>query len=172
MSLIKYLLTEIAQTGSITVYHATNDPEQSFKKNNKIFTSTSKKFVLSYGDNIFELTINPKNTFYSTDVKDIEKLYKKGFLLGDPYLDSEIDMYPNIKDHYVIDNYEGYYPSAEDFIKGTEMMGNTWEPIERTRGVVDWIERNNYDCIYLLEDGAETYFILDMSIIKSIKEIE
>ena len=172
MGLIKYIIKEIASTGLITVYHGTDNSDQSFYKDDKLFTSVSKEFTHSYGERIFELKIDIKNPFDSTDINDIKKLYDNGFTLTDPYLYDDTNQVEFLLEKgYTYDLDKDEFPTAEDFMGTVDYLMNTWEPIEYTHGVVDWIERNNFDSIYLLEDGVETYFILDMNIIKSIKEI-
>jgi hypothetical protein len=153
---LRQIIREVLTQGTLQkpiYYHGTNSTLEDTLKKDYVFISTSRLFSKNYGENVFELNANLGKIFYSYKLDDIKKIYSAGFFLTDPYLDQSDD------------NFEGYnyklqrYDTPEDFIKVSDQTNNTWEPIEKTEGVVNWIFSNGYDSIAILEDGILNYLI-------------
>lgn len=173
MSLKKLIIEEVSDNNiEIIAYHGTN---MEYDEDDKIFVSLSKNFADDYGYTIFQISFTPEKIFDSTSLRDIKLLYDNGFKLTDEYIDRDPfgSEWLLEKGLYYFDEESGtgYYPTAEKFIEAINHLGNTWEPIEMTQGVIDFIEGKGYDCIYLIEDGIENYFILEPEIINGVKEI-
>lgn len=155
-------------------FHGTDDMEQlkyDLKNDGILFFSKDYRFSKDYGKYLLKVTIKNNNFFDSFDKNDIKKLYDDGFILEDPYFMYEDDVDNSIKDYVRFDDFgDGYYPTAEDFYNATNMMNNTWEAIENTRGVVEHL-LGNYDGAIIYEDGIENLMTTgnNIKIIKQIK---
>ena len=141
-----------------TLYHGTDyssDPSNMFG-DPPYFFSTSKQFAEDYGTYVYEADVNLGKVFDSTSLDEVKKIYDAGYKLTDPYMTSG-DGVVNIKSEYY-DYKNNYYPTAEHFINGAaNIFKNTWEAIESTYGVIDWITSNGYDSILITEDGIVNY---------------
>ena len=136
-----------------------NDNEYSFFAENKSFAE-------DYGDYIWKCTFSPLNIFTSYKSEGIHELYNNGFKLRDYYIEDNWDTLVDSGD-VVIGLYDYSsdmeiddmgYKSAEDTMKSPYIGSDTWEMIEKTDGVLDYI-LSKYDGILLLEGGEKTYYI-------------
>lgn len=148
----KPMIKEARKT--ITLYHGTNHPE-SLDGNGYVFLSTQKSFSESYGDLIFECEVDLGNVFKTWEPKNIKDIYAAGFKLTDDYITSSYDESDEIAQYYDFKN--DYYPTAESFINGPFFGSDTWEAIEHTRGLTDWIF-SKYDSIAIFEGGVVNYY--------------
>lgn len=127
------------------------------------FFSESKKFAIDYGNYIWKCTFEPLNLFVSYDTKSIIELYDSGFKLRDTYIEFNWDGL----DDYIYDLYDydlntnpdvWGYKSANSLINSPYFGSDTWEMIENTNNVLDYI-LSKYDGVILLEGGEKTYYI-------------
>jgi hypothetical protein len=136
----------------VTFYHGTNEGINKFTDQDNIFITSDLDFVERFGVFIYSLKVDLGNIFDSTNINHIQKLYDVGFKIRDPYLDSDWDDmdYDFEKDEY---------PSAKSFINSPHTRKNSWNGIELTDGVIDWIFDNGYNSILLTEDYIKNYLI-------------
>jgi len=130
------------------------------------FFAEDLSFAEDYGDNVWVCEFSPLNLFVSYEKKYIEELYDNGYILSDEYVE---DMWEKQTDNmgkiynYNIPNVENGYKTASDFLASTG--SDTWESIEKSHGVMDYI-LSKYDGVILLEGGQVTYYIRTDKIIK------
>lgn len=169
----------------LTLYHGSKINHQFKSDLAMTFLTTDLDFTnntLYGGTNGYkyqvEVTIN--KLFDSTNCRDIEKLYAAGYKLSDPYLNIEdnIDGHDEFGYDDEYDLYEGFgyeekdvYKTASSFCNSKTIKNNTWETIEESDGVLDWISKN-YDAILLLERGIKNYLILKKDNIKKVNLIK
>jgi hypothetical protein len=158
MKILKYKDFLLESKNIIKLFHGTS--KNKFKReDNLIFLSEDSEFAKSYGEKVYIIQVDLGNIFDSLNIKHIKKLYKAGFKLTDPYISDwgeEVETYD-------YDNEE--YPTAEDFIEST-YSNDTWNPIESTDGVIDWILSNNFDSILITESGINNYIVNKNRILK------
>lgn len=130
------------------------------------FFAKDKSFAEDYGDYIWKCSFEPVNLFVSYDKNSIKELYDNGFKLRDEYIESNwgkagtsyqdvIDLY----DYNEQENFDNWgYKSAEHLISSPYFHSDTWEMIEHSDGVLDYII-SKYDGVVLLEGGQLTYYI-------------
>jgi hypothetical protein len=149
------------QTFNFTIlYHGTSDDKEIIDRN-YIFLSTSPTFAKEYGKNILQVTVNVGKIFNSLLLQDVQLLYKNGFKLYDPNVDEDWD---DIGYNFKKDEFS----TAKAFIN-SPTNDNTWDAIESTEGVIEWIFNNGFDSILITEDAVENY-ICKKSNIKSIEK--
>lgn len=120
------------------------------------FFSTEKHFAEDYGENIFEVKLLTNNVFNSIDPRKIHELYDNGYTLTDDYAEDSGNM--DFYSTYDFDNDE--YPTAEAFLQSPHSNSDTWEVIEHSHGVLDYI-MSKYDVAIIYEGGIENYYIDD-----------
>ena len=145
-------------TDIITLYHGT-DSEKLVIKRDYIFLSTSPMFAKEYGQNLLQVKVNVGKVFNSLLLSDIKILYDNKYKLTDPNIDDEWD---DIGYDFTNDEFE----TAQAFID-SPTNGNTWDAIESTEGVIEWLFNNGYDSIIITEDNVQNYICKR----KNIKEI-
>lgn len=132
--------------------------------NDYSFFAKDKSFAEDYGDYIWKCIFKPLDLFISHKAESIKELYDNGFKLRDNYIEfnwgnSTTD---NIRDLYDYDEnkpFDSYgYKSYKHVIKSPYFQGDTWEMIEHTTGVLDYI-LSKHDGVELLEGGQITYFV-------------
>ena len=144
----------------ITLYHGTSDDKEIIDRD-YIFLSTSPTFAKEYGDKILQVSVNIGKIFNSLSLQDIQLLYKNGFKLYDPNVDEDWDDigYDFNKDEF---------KTPKAFIN-SPTNDNTWDAIESTDGVVEWIFNNGFGSILVTENMVENY-ICKKENIKSIEK--
>lgn len=160
MIFLRKLIREVLSESEniLTLYHGSND--ENFEKYDKIFLSTDMDFAKSYGNKLFEVLVDVGNVFDSTNIKYIRLLYDNGFKLTDPYIEKEED---DDIEGYDFEN--NYYTTPKSFAM-SKYNSTTWNPIEKTKGVIDWIFNNGFDSILITEDGVKNYLVKTKYIIK------
>ncbi len=143
-----------------TLYHGTSDNKKEFQNDDIIFLSTSSTFAKKYGDKLLIIKADLGNVFNSLEFNDIQLLYKNGFKLYDPNVDEDWD---DIGYDFNKENFR----TAKAFIN-SPTNNNTWDAIESTESVIDWIFNNGFDSILVTEDNIENY-ICKKNNIKSIE---
>lgn len=138
------------------LYHGTNSNINSFDTINKLFyLSTDPEFSIFFGNNLYEISIAPKRVFDSRDEENKKKILE---LYGSD----------NLKE-LCNDNFIEKFNSNE-----------TWEWLEELinkKHFLDWLLKNNYDCVLITEYGdihnpTINYIIWDEKLIKNINEIK
>ena len=140
----------------LVLYHGSEVP-QNFSSDRILFLSSSKFFSSGYGNYLYEVTIKPKNMFYSTSDKDMEKLIDE--MIPDKYYDPYEDK---------------YYEDFEDYKENNPFKySDTWEGIEYIikKYGIEIFSDEKYDCLLITEGGETNYIIFNKSVIINIKEI-
>lgn len=127
----------------------------------------------------YTVDLNPKKVFNSTNCDDIALLYKAGYKLSDPYLHIEDNDdgpdefgWEDDDDNFLYESDDfDVYPTAQSFCNSKTIQNNTWEAIEESHGVLDWISKH-FDAIVILERGFVNYIVYNESCIKDIKRIQ
>lgn len=121
------------------------------------FFSVDENFALFYGHIIYKMELLTNNIFDSTIPDNIRLLYKEGFYLTDDYIiesGADEEDYPTY--NFKMDRFD----TAEDFINANHFGSDTWEVIEHSHGVMEWIA-GNYDGCLILEGGYVNYYIFE-----------
>jgi hypothetical protein len=147
---IKTFESFVQNTNIKTLYRGTDHPKD-FTENRMVWAATDLSVAKGYGDNVYELEVDLGRVFDSLSVKDLTILLDEGFELIDTYDDTE----------YTHEN-------IADLAHGSD----TWETIENSYGVMDYLE-GNYDSIRIVEGGSEVNYILfnPKTFIKNYKEL-
>jgi len=148
------LFENFKQFKGTIIYHGT---EKVHDIKDAHFFSKDEIFALDYGHIIYKMELLTDNIFDSTIVDNIRLLYNEGFHLTDDYIiDSGADesQYPT----YNFD--EDRFDTAEDYINNPNFSSDTWEAIEHSHGVMDWVA-SKYDGVLILEGGYVNYYIFD-----------
>ena len=118
------------------------------------FFSEDKNFAGDYGNYVISAVLNTNNVFNSLDNRNILKIYNEGLKLYDEYSDTTF----NTPDEY--------------FNSDLNQMGSdTWDIIESSHGVLDWI-MGIYDACYITEGGVANYYINDpFTYLKILKKV-
>ncbi|MCK9417740.1 hypothetical protein M0Q97_13940 [Candidatus Dojkabacteria bacterium] len=147
-----------------TLYHGTSDNKQEYiDDKDYIFLSISPRFAQDYGDKLLQVKVNIGKVFNSLSLSDIQLLYKNGFKLYDPNVDEEMD---DIGYNFNKDEFK----TAKAFIN-SPTNNNTWDAIESTECVIEWIFNNGFDSILITEDDVENYICKKQNI-KNIEPYE
>lgn len=166
MKLRKFIATTIREylnenvNNIKTLYHGTSDNKKEFQNDDIIFLSTSPTFAKNYGNNLLQIQVDLGTVFNSLELSHIQLLYKNGFKLYDPNVDEDWD---DIGYNFNKDEFK----TAKAFIN-SPTNNNTWDAIESTEGIVDWIFNNGFNSILVTEDGIENY-ICKRNNIKSVE---
>lgn len=128
-------------TDNQIVYHG-SPTEHDFSKGgdvyNGTFFSTRKADSLSYGKHLYKVTLQPDLKLFDTrKIEDCQLLIDKFGELYDDYFDKNEQ-----SDQYYITTPEQLSNNADN-----------WNPIERTDGVLDWLN-DNYDGVMIFEGGT------------------
>tara|TARA_X000000368_G_scaffold370435_1_gene319575 strand:- start:526 stop:1020 length:495 start_codon:yes stop_codon:yes gene_type:complete len=116
------------------------------------FFSENKNFTNDYGGYIIQAVLDTDNVFNSLDDRNIIKLFEEGFELYDNHSDTTFKTY----NEYIDSNIE---------------YSDTWDIIENSDGVLEWI-MSNYDACYITEGGQANYYINQpFKYLKDIKEL-
>ena len=134
--------------------------------NNYSFFSEDKSFAEDYGDYIWKCVFKSLNLFISYKKESIVELYNNGFKLRDTYVEDNWGKlgtsYEDVVGLYDYDENGRFddwgYKSAQHLISSPYFNSDTWEMIEHTNGVLDYI-LSKYDGVVLLEGGQETYYV-------------
>lgn len=105
------------------------------------FFSEDEYFVSDYGEYVVKAILNTDNIFNTLDKRNILKLYKEGFELYDEHSDTTFK------------TPQEYFDSEI-----SKMASDTWDIIESSNGVLEWI-MSNYDACYITEGGVANYYI-------------
>jgi hypothetical protein len=130
------------------------------------FFAKDKSFAEDYGDYIWKCTFKPLKLFISYNKESIIELYDNGFKLRDNYIEdnwnkkgTSYDVSADLYDYDENGNFDDWgYKSAQHVIASPYFDGDTWEIIEHTNGVLDYI-LSKYDGVALLEGGKVTYYL-------------
>ncbi len=135
------------------IYHGTSTPH---KISGAHFFTEDERFACDYGHIIYKLELLTDNIFDTSLSKNIHLLYKEGFYLSDEYITMNGD-----EEYYPTYNFEtDRFDTAEDFINSDHFGSDTWEAIEHSYGVMDWIA-SKYDGCLILEGGVVNYYIFE-----------
>lgn len=145
--------------------------------NTHSFFAHDKSFAEDYGDYIWKCSFKPMNLFISYDKSSINELYINGFKLRDTYIEDNWGKggtsYDEVVDLYDYDeskNSDNWgYKSANHVISSPFFNSDTWEMIEHTDGVLDYIF-SKYDGVVLLEGGQKSYYLRTDKIINCERE--
>ena len=105
------------------------------------FFSTSERVAGEYGKYITKVELMDNLNIFNTINDDDLKL-----------LFNEFD---ELHDTYYSEDEEEYHITSPDDLDSSD----TWEPIENTDGVVDWIRDQEYDGIWVYEGGVQNLFL-------------
>jgi len=126
------------------LYHGSPDGHSFNNRGNLLdgtFFSTDESEAESYGKHVSKVElVGGLRLFDSLDYNDLKLLFDEFDELYDTY--------------YSEDDPEYYITSPEDM-----PSSDTWEPIENTEGVIDWIRNNGYDGIWIYEGGIKNLFL-------------
>jgi hypothetical protein len=114
------------------------------------FFSESENFAEGYGDYVIQAVLNTDNVFNTLDNRNIIKLYDEGFKLYENYSDTTFKTY-------------------NDYFNSNPSDSDTWDIIENSDGVLNWI-MSNYDACLITEGGYGNYYIEEP--FKYLKNIE
>jgi hypothetical protein len=161
-----YLKEENKIFNNLILYRGEEKSFLSPKDNDYSFFAEDKSFAEDYGDYIWQCKFYPVNIFLSYSENSIHELYNNGYKLRDEYIEInwgiEGTSYEGVKDLYYYNENESIdnwgYKSAEDVIKSPFFASDTWEMIEHSEGVMDYI-LSKYDGVALLEGGQLTYYV-------------
>jgi hypothetical protein len=105
------------------------------------FFSTSQNEAKSYGEYLYKVRIKDNLSLLDMgNVKDCELLISTFDELIDPYYDEDED---------------GHFITSSDELYN---LSDSWSPIERTDGVLDWIS-GNYDGVWVYEGGVRNLLL-------------
>jgi len=146
MSIYRNILMEYSPDGDTHYYHGTNEPH-GFEKYGNItdgsYFASEYETAKNYGQYIYVVSIKSNlNIFDTQDVDDVKKLLDKFGYLIDTYYSEDEPEYKITKPEQLVN------------------FSDTWGYIERTDGVLGWIERNGYDGVRLIEGGSEDNLLL------------
>lgn len=159
---------------NLILYRGVPKESQKPTDNNYTFFAENKKFAKDYGKYIWKCTFKTLNLFISYKEESIVELYKKGFKLRDSYIEFNWgkleNSYEDVINAYDYDKTTSSdnwgFKSANDYISSPYFDSDTWEAMEHTNGVLDYI-LSKYDGIVLLEGGDITYYLDTTKIIDS-----
>lgn len=157
----KYLNEQVVN--NLVLYRGVTNKSLKPTSNNYAFFAEDESFAAGYGSYVWKCTFKPLNLFISYSKKYIQELYDNGFKLRDTYIE---DMWNKISlDIKNLYNYDDTkysddwgYKSAEHLELSPYFVSDTWEMIEKSNGVLDYI-LSNYDGVVLLEGGQKTYYL-------------
>lgn len=157
MDIKKYVRKVIKEhQEKLILYRGVESEDEHPTDDNYTFFAKEKRFAEDYGDYIWECTFKPLNLFVSYTLESLQELYNEGFVLTDTYIEDMWDINgEEYKEYY--DKNIGY-KSAEHAYKSPYAGSDTWEMIEGSYGVLDYII-SKYDGVVLLEGGELTYYI-------------
>lgn len=142
---------------NIRVFRGTDEAEFMKIENSEesgYFFSTSLDFAEDYGDYIIEGQLNCDNIFISYEDKYIKKLYDAGFQLTDNFLTENNDS----GTHPTYDFENNYYPTYEDYIIAPHTGSDTWQMIEESDGVMNYI-MYHYGVVLIMEGGVVNFYV-------------
>jgi len=126
----------------------------------------------------YQVQVDLGKCFDSTNCNDIKLLYANKMRLTDPWLHAEtpLDFGDDDDDVGFPDNdlWEGfnpsrdYYKTAQAFCQSKTIKTSTWEAIEESVGVVDWIKQHYNSCL-ILERGFTNFIVFNKKSIKNVK---
>lgn len=150
------ILMEDSQTKIL--YRGVEDPNHKIRDYE--FFAENPKFAKDYGKYIYKCSFQPLNLFYSYEPKFIQELYKKGYKLQDLYVeDMWDDLREEMEELYDFENgQEPGYKNWESVVNSPYFGGDTWDMIENSHGVLDYI-LSHYDGVALLEGSEKTYYL-------------
>lgn len=151
------LLEALSEKNIKLLYHGT-DGDTAQYESGTLFMSTDEEFVIIFGSNTFQCSVNLGNVFNSVSPKHIQLIYKKGFRLRDSYLFKDSDEFEFSEKGINYDWTNNYYPTPKDYLKSPSTQ-DSWNVMEKTAGLVGWIFRNGFDSIKIFEGGTENYIV-------------
>lgn len=149
-----------------TLYRGTNleiDDELIGKE--IIFASEEEHFARNYGNNLYELEVDLGDVFDSTQRKYVEEAYKHGFKFVDDWLDRDED-----EDNVEYDWENEEYPTIESYLNSPYSETNSFNVIESTPNLIDWILKK-YDSILITEESVVNYMFKPDGI-QNVKKIK
>jgi hypothetical protein len=154
----KPIIKENNEINKNIVYHGTSE-EHNFDRRGNVyngtFFSTVKNEAEAYGKYVYIVELKPNLKLFNTlNLNDLKKLMSEFKVLYDNYYDEETE-----PEKYYIKTPEQLYNNYED----------NWNPIERTDGVLDWLN-GNYDGVWVYE-GGEKNLLLFNPVNEKIKNI-
>jgi hypothetical protein len=139
------IFESIKTVNPIIVYHGSyqkHDFTESGDVYNGTFFSTSKSEAQSYGKYLYEVTLKPGlNIFDTSNLDDNEQLLNSFNELYDDYFQKD-------ESEYCIDTPQKLFKP------------DNWNPIERTDGVLDWLN-NRYDGVIVFEGGVRNVLLFN-----------
>ena len=122
------------------LYHG-SDVEHKFDTRGYItdgtFFSEDINVARDYGKYVYQVVIKDVPIFDTTDIKDITELF---------------DAFDELFDRYS----ETYISDPNGFIHSSD----TWDPIENTDGVINWLKAEGYHGVRIIEGGSESNILL------------
>lgn len=168
----KYINEQVFK--NLVLYRGVEEESQEPTDNDYAYFSSTKEFAEDYGEYIWKCTFKTLNLFISYKKESIVELYKKGFKLRDTHIEfnwgnvgTSYEDAINAYDYDKTTSSDNWgYKSANDFISSPSFGSDTWEAMENTNGVLDYV-LSKYDGIVLLEGGSITYYLDTSKIIDS-----
>lgn len=121
------------------VYHGSHiehDFSSSGDVYNGTFFSTRKEDSMTYGKYLYKVTLQPDLKLFDTrKIEDCKLL---------------LDKFGELYDDYFNDDEDGYLITTPEQLSDN---ADNWNPIERTDGVLDWLD-GNYDGVIIFEGGT------------------
>lgn len=133
----------LSESATAVVYRGTDNPKFE-KPDHRTFTSEDEETAADYGNFLYRLEIDTSRCFDSLDGKMVEWIFENGFKLHDGYNGVDIETISDL-------------PSAYD--------ADSWEFIESTPGLVDFIFKKGWTAIHITEGGISNYYISPETII-------
>lgn len=129
------------------LYYCMDREKPVFEKEELIILSEKYRTINFFNKKLVSITVNTGIIFDSTCREDINKLYKAGFKLKDPFVLDVPDGFDEITDTY---------QTADSYLNSI-YIDDTWACFECTKGVCEWILNNGYDSIMILDDQVKNY---------------
>lgn len=166
--LVEKIVEAIVETkfNELILYRGVENKDEYPSDDDYTFFAKNKSFAEDYGRYVWKCHFGKLNLFISYELEYIEELYANGYKLRDEYVE---DMWDDVKDNYEeIYDYgteNDGYKSAEAVASNPHSGSDTWEMIEVSHGVIDYII-SKYDGVVLLEGGELTYYLDTTKILK------
>lgn len=172
MKLLTTLKKKINQTlietkvDKLILYRGVESEEQDPQNNDYAFFAKDESFAKDYGPYIWKCYFGKLNLFVGYKLKYLKELYDNGYKLRDEYVEFMWDDLKNeLEGIYDYNTPDDGYKSAEAVGSSPYFGSDTWEMIEKSHGVIDYI-LSKYDGVVLLEGGEVTYYLDTNKVLK------
>jgi len=159
---LKQFLEKATTLNNITLYRGEEKEQFNPTDNSYSFFAKDKSIAEGYGDYIWTCIFKSINLFVSYEADSVRELYDNGYKLRDEYIEfnwGEDEDIMKLYDFHPDGNMDDWgYKTPEAAISSPHFDSDTWEMIEHTPGVMDYI-LSKYDGVMLLEGGSLTYYI-------------